>query len=372
MKIKVLIDLCLLDNLNTGLGQVSYNYGEAVSKAQADDLDITFLVPEEFVGKFGSQVSYIAVSKKYRYFPFLFPKFDIWHCISQRARYVPINFETKVIYTIHDVAFHVFQGAHRARTIRRTKRRIHEMDCISTISNYVADDIRQHFDLEGKNVEVIYNGVSQFDVSQGKKPSFIQSERRPYFFTIGQISIRKNFGVLLDMMKLMPEYDLFIAGENISEAALQMKAKIEAENIKNVFLPGTVTEEEKIWMYDHSQAFFFPSLFEGFGMPVIEAMQFGKPVFSSTFTSLKEIGKNFSFYWDHFEPEYMKTVVLDGISAFYAQPEKIEAQKEYASSFSYEKNVAAYFNLYRKLALGKKMKISFLTLLIRYFTMIVK
>ena len=371
MKTKVLIDLCLLNNLNTGLGQVSYNYGEAVSKAKADDLDITFLVPEEFVGKFGPQVSYIAVSKKYMYFPFLFPKFDIWHCISHRARYVPINFKTKVIFTIHDLVFHLRKGAHKKRTFHRTQRRINEMDCICTISNYVADDIRQHFDLRGKRIEVIYNGVKQFNVDQEKKPNFILSER-PYFFTIGQITGRKNFFVLLDMMKLMPEYDLYIAGENYSEAAVQMKTKIETENITNVFLPGTIMEEEKIWMYGHSQAFFFPSLFEGFGMPVIEAMSFGKPVFSSIFTSLKEIGKNFSFYWDNFEPESMKTVVMNGISAFYAHPEKIETQKEYAASFSYGKNVNAYLNLYRKLALTKKTKISFFTLFIRYLTMIIK
>ncbi|GHT77337.1 glycosyl transferase [Bacteroidia bacterium] len=368
MKTKVLIDLCLLDNLNTGLGQVSYSFGEALSKVQADDMDFTFLVPKTFAGKFGTQVSYLAVSKKYRYFPFLLPKFDVWHCISHRARYVPVDFKTKIIFTIHDLVFHLRQGVQRKRTIRRTQQRINEMDCICTISNYVAGDIRSHFDLKGKTIEVVYNGIQQMDANQEKRPDFIQPER-PYFFTIGQISERKNFGVLLDMMKLMPEYDLYIAGENFREAALQMKAKIEIEQITNVFLPGTVTEEEKNYLYNHSQAFFFPSLFEGFGMPVIEAMRLGKPVFSSTFTSLKEIGKTFSFYWENFEPKYMKTLVLNGLADFYTHPEKIEAQKQYASLFSYEKNVEAYLNIYRKVAKEKKKRNSLYTLFVRYFTM---
>lgn len=367
MKTKVLIDLSLLDNLNCGLGQVSYNYGKTLSKMQADDLDFTFLVPENFTGKFGSHISYFVISKKYRYLPFLLPKFDIWHCISQRTRYVPVSFKTQTVYTIHDLVFHLRHGSYKERTIRRTQQRIHDMNCICTISNYVADDIRQHFDLNGKDIKVIYNGIKQFDISKEKKPGFIRSER-PYFFAIGQITRRKNFGVLLDMMKLIPEYDLYIAGENFNEAALQIKAKIQDKNIENVFLPGTITEEEKIWMYNHCQAFFFPSLFEGFGIPVIEAMHFGKPVFSSMFTSLKEIGKDFSFYWENFEPEYMKMVVLNGLSVFHAHPEKIEAQKQYANSFTCEENAKAYIDIYRKLA-TEKTKVSFSNLFVRYITM---
>jgi glycosyltransferase involved in cell wall biosynthesis len=100
-------------------------------------------------------------------------------------------------------------------------------------------------------------------------------------------------------------------------------------------------------MYQHCEAFLFPSLLEGFGLPVIEAMQFGKPVFSSKETSLKEIGGDFAYFWDNFNPEEMKKLIDENLTQFYQNESLADKEKEYARSFSYEKHFEEYEALYK-------------------------
>jgi glycosyltransferase involved in cell wall biosynthesis len=80
-----------------------------------------------------------------------------------------------------------------------------------------------------------------------------------------------------------------------------------------VKLIGPATEEEKYWYYKNCEAFLFPSYAEGFGLPVIEAMYHGKPVFISDKTSLPEVGGDAAYYFRNFEPEYMQEVFKEGM-----------------------------------------------------------
>ena len=78
-------------------------------------------------------------------------------------------------------------------------------------------------------------------------------------------------------------------------------------------MPGEVSDGDRQWLYEHCEAFLFPSLAEGFGFPVLEAMQCGKPVFLSRATSLPEIGGDVACYFDSFEALAMKQVFCDGM-----------------------------------------------------------
>ena len=122
-----------------------------------------------------------------------------------------------------------------------------------------------------------------------------------------------------------------------------------------VVLTGSIEEEEKNYFYHHCSAFVFPSLYEGFGLPVIEAMLCGKPVFSSRCTSLPEIGGNMAFYWDNFDAEHMAHVFANGMHIYNSDEKAFsEALKEYASMFSWKQNAGTYLNLYESLAHGNK------------------
>ncbi|MDR0940609.1 MAG: glycosyltransferase family 4 protein [Bacteroidales bacterium] len=348
---KLLIDLSILKHPYCGLGQVATNYGnyfkEHFNNASQQEFEIILLVSKRMFGMFGTDVSYQRNGFLPKLFPFLLPRVDIWHAIHQRPSYKPFARSTKYIVTIHDYNFmyeKIPQKAHKY--LRKMQRDIDRANTIVAISEFAKHDIERFSDLRGKTVEVIYNGVERLDPDKARRPSVVENDK-PFFFTIGQVREKKNFHTLLDCMKLFPEKQLYIAGEAVSDYARKMQERIENENIHNVKMLGTISNEERIWFYKNCEAFLFPSLFEGFGLPVIEAMQFGKPVFSSQETSLKEIGGECAYFWNNFDPKYMKSVIDNNLEKFKNSPELQEKTIAYAHSFSYKKHFERYINLYK-------------------------
>lgn len=92
----------------------------------------------------------------------------------------------------------------------------------------------------------------------------------------------------------------------------------------------------------------FPSLAEGFGIPVIEAMNFGKPVFLSSLTSLPEIGGQAAYYFENFDIDHMREVFDAGMDD-YVENNRLETIKQHASFFSWDRCADEYYKIYRKL-----------------------
>jgi glycosyltransferase involved in cell wall biosynthesis len=112
-----------------------------------------------------------------------------------------------------------------------------------------------------------------------------------------------------------------------------------------VKLLGPVSAENKYWYLKNCSAFLFPSLAEGFGIPPIEAMHFGKPVFLSTKTSLPEIGGQYAYYFDDFNPENM-CKVFDAGMKHYSQTNPKSLIIRHADQFNWEKSAKAYRKVY--------------------------
>ena len=111
---------------------------------------------------------------------------------------------------------------------------------------------------------------------------------------------------------------------------------------------GPVPEEEKAWYLCNCLAFIHPSLAEGFGAPVVEAMSFGKPLFLSNRTSLPEIGGDIAFYFSSFEPDHMHQVFKEGMHQ-YTQKNMYEAIVRRGKEFDWEKNALKYLEVYKSL-----------------------
>lgn len=353
---KVLIDLTVLKHINCGLGQIAYNYaryfGENASKM---DFEIHLLLPKKYIGAFGDDIYYHNCSELVASFPkLLLPKFDIWHSMHQMCRMLPQYKSTTNILTIHDINFiYEKQGQSLYKHSHKFMRRMKRADRIFCISNFTKNDVLKHFPTD-KPLEVIYNGVEFGNVTNERKPDLPFPDYSKFLFSIGQIRWKKNFHVLLDAMKLMPEYNLVIAGEKGSDYADLIEKKIKTDKIRNVFLIGTVHDSEKIWLYNHCEAFVFPSLFEGFGLPVIEAMSYGKPVVSSDKTSLKEICSGHAFLLENFEGAHIADTIRKAIKAYGDDPQLSVSSESYARSYSYERHMEQYIQVYKSILEGEK------------------
>lgn len=348
---KILLDFYMLKYPNCGFGQIILNYARFFREEYVPqpNLEITLLVPPNYVGFCGDNVKYIKGNLLHRYFPFVFPHFDIWHSMDQRPRFIPINKKTIHIVTIHDFNYEYECRGRRLLYYRsKMNKLIEHVNYIVCISKFTRGELRKFYPQVNKPVYVIYNGVEDMTDKCQSVPCNVDCSK-PFVFTIGVVNEKKNFAVLLDVMKQLPQYNLYIAGDNSNVYAVKMQKRILAEHIDNVFLLGTISNEERVWLYKNCLAFVFPSLFEGFGLPVIEAMSLGKPVFSSSETSLKEIGDKYAYFWDNFEPDYMVKVINDGLSDFKRDKGKAQAEIEYAKSYSYKDNISSLFALYNSL-----------------------
>jgi len=348
---KIIIDLSMLKHINCGLGQVAFNYGEYFKQNYLGDgiSQIYLLLPKKMIGDFGPAVKYISSNWWHKIFPFLLPKCNVWHAIHQLSHFHPFYSDTKLILTIHDLNFLYEKNKSKSdRYLQKVQNEIDRADKIICISEFTKDETERFIKLNGKKIEVIYNGVEQFDSNIAKRPDFIIKDKS-FFFSIGQIKKKKNFHVLLPLMKMFPEKQLYIAGKSGTTYAAEIQSVIKKENISNVHLVGQITNEERVWLYKYCEAFLFPSLFEGFGLPVIEAMSFGKPVFTTEETSLKEIGGGLTYVWDNFDAVGMKSVLDKNLTLFYSSPLNATKNIDYAKTFSYEKHMIKYLEIYNEL-----------------------
>lgn len=347
-KKKVLIDLRDLRNPNCGFGQIAINYAKHFSALQLDDIRFVFLVPEKCDMDFGGNVEVVRFTKQMKKNQSLLPQVDLWHSVNQNQRVQRLEGDTRFVYTIHDLNWLREKGwASRLKHRWQIKRMIRKADALTCISKFVGEEIQQNFNLRATPLQVIYDAVERIDQKPQTKPSFATG--RPFFFAIGQIRRKKNFHLLVDVMKDFPDYDLYICGDDHFDWAKVIRDKIQASGLTNVRLTGKITDPERIWLYANCQAFLFPSQGEGFGLPAIEAMQFGKAVFVAPCTCLPEIAGGHAHVWHDLQPSTLVAGINDFLPHFYDRPDRVAAMKDYAFSFSYENHIQQYIDFYRKI-----------------------
>ena len=346
----VLIDLDRLKDLNSGLGQFALQFGKAISQLEENRLQFTFLVPKKFNGFFGSHVQYETISLKRRYFPSICRQYDVWHSIHQDSAFSRSSPNTPFLLTIHDLNFIFEKDPRNAnQRLQRLQNKVDQADVINVISDFTRETVRKHLSLSNKRLVVIHNGVEVKEFSSARRPQYVPKGK--LLLSIGVVQEKKNQKTLLEMMKHVPDtYSLVIAGNKNSIYAEELQGAIrEAKLEQRIVLPGTISDEEKYWFLTHCNALLFPSKFEGFGIPPIEAMRLGRPVFASNLSSIPEVCGDHAIYWERFEPSYMANILLDGLIRFESEPLRSELAITHSLQFSWNNKVQDYVQLYKQL-----------------------
>ncbi|RYY36228.1 MAG: glycosyltransferase family 1 protein [Sphingobacteriaceae bacterium] len=349
-KPKVLVTFDSMKYPNSGF----FYFGKSLGNCLLDEnnqFDFTYYLHHRAIYKFAKRVKIQYLSKLHK---FIFPsarKYNLVHFSDQYCRLRPQKVRGKKILTVHDINFvHESLPPRKvAKKTRRLTRHINTCDVVVAISNFVAEDIVKHIPSAQGKIRVIYNGADKLAVDDNHTPAYKPS--RPFIFTIGHVAPKKNFAVLPALLH-NNDYELVIAGIETSykEEIISEAKKWNCED--RVKITGPVSDADKAWYYKHCLTFAFPSIAEGFGLPVIEAMHFGKPVFLSTHTSLPEVGGDAAFYFDSFDGEAMQKVFDDGMTKYNTTPNIQSAIVAHAEKFNWNATARQYLTLYSELLKG--------------------
>jgi glycosyltransferase involved in cell wall biosynthesis len=339
-----------MPTLHEGLGEFGVQIGRRmVARAAAlraeHGVQLHFYVSEERHGLFGDGVEYLPVRRAHRLLHVAGRRYDLWHTLNQHVAYRPPLGTRHRLLTVHDLNFvYVKRGASFARHAWVARRRVGRADRVVAITHHVAGDVRRHTRFAGP-IDVIHNGARNLVAD----PQESVAGLRPgsFLFHLSRMTPSKNVAALLDLAAAWPEQRLVLAGP-ASPPVAAVAAEIGARGLANVTVLTDVSDAQKAWLYASCAGFLFPSLTEGFGLPPIEAMHFGKPVFLSRRTSLPEVGGDAAHYFDDFEPASMRRVVQAGLAGADA-PARVAAVKAHAAQFDWDRCAAAYLALYRRL-----------------------
>lgn len=349
---KIVFDCERMKYDNTGLYHYCLNLGEHLIKNLDHSAEqLTFFSPPTAASAFGQTERYLSQNSLQKFFMPGLKDFAIWHCTYQSSDYVPRrNRRIKVILTIHDLNFlHEDKtDSKRQRNLRHLQANIDRSDAIVCISEFCKNDVLTHCKLGSKPIFVIHNGTNTLKQARLQTSSY--RPERPFLFSLGVICRKKNFHVLLPLLEQNQHMELLIAGRPDDTDYLQFihRSAKQLHVEDNLRMLGNISEAEKSWYYNNCYAFALPSIAEGFGLPVTEAMSVGKPVFLSDRTALPEIGKDVAFYFRDFNARNMQRVFTNGMRQY--EQERMEGLiREHSESFCWNKAAKEYINVYRSL-----------------------
>jgi glycosyltransferase involved in cell wall biosynthesis len=193
------------------------------------------------------------------------------------------------------------------------KRSVKQAAAILSVSEFTARELRERLDVPAEKITVAHLGIDVDWPDTAQPHSEIDGV--PYLLYVGNVKPNKNLGLLLRafarVSDLLP-YRLLLAGRmegfgTGDQAAIQQAKKMG----DRVRFTGMVPDKDLISLYAGASALVFPSLYEGFGLPLLEAMRFGCPVLCSTAASLPEVAGDAALYFDpHSEQELADSLLM--------------------------------------------------------------
>lgn len=171
---------------------------------------------------------------------------------------------------------------------------------IITVSEFSKNEIIKYYRVPSEKINVIYNGWQHMDRIQRDESVLtkLKIKADEYILGVSSMNPNKNFKYILGLAKLHPEYKFVIVGKKNNNIFKDGSV----EELKNLTWAGYVTDEELKSLYANAKAFVFPSFYEGFGIPPLEAIACGcKNIFVSNTSCLPEIFENTSSYINPFK-----------------------------------------------------------------------
>lgn len=232
------------------------------------------------------------------------------------ANFLPWIYPEKTIATIHGVEYEYCPEAYSKSQLfylrNGTKNVLKKAYKIIAISETTKNDLIKFYGADPKKIHVIYHGVNPQIIRQRKYPPVDEK----YILYIGRLEKKKNIENIVKAFNLfkdnhkMPYKLILVGGEG--HGFFDIKSLIEDSPWKNDILQtGYISAEEKDSFFRHADMFIFPSFYEGFGMPVLEAQSREVPVITSNVSALPEVAGEGALFVDPNDPEEMSKKIFE-------------------------------------------------------------
>lgn len=293
-------------------------------------------------------------------------RFDVFHSTYARMPMVIRRRRRPVVMTVHDLTPLMLPPGLTSRQqvgiTTRILRSIAPSDWVACVSEHTRRDFLGFSGHPEDRAVVIPNGVDHGVFFPVQDPAVLDAARtrfdigrRPFVLTLSSLSRHKNLSLLAEawpaVQRRCPDALLVVAGGSAADRG-EIVALFEGRgDISSIRFPGFVSDEEFRRLASSCQAFLFPSLYEGFGLPVLEAMACGAPVICSNVASLPEVAGSAAVLVDPRDAAAWAGPIARAVeSPLREAPDAGSLAR--ARSFSWEACAERYASLYRRLAAG--------------------
>lgn len=273
-------------------------------------------------------------------------KYDVFH---------PTNFDTyciaplglrPMVITYHDTNFLTAKNYNR-RMAREQALSLSRADHIIAVSEHTRRDLLSYFDLNPDKVSVIHHGVSRL---QEREFAHIKPLGYPYILYVGLRHSFKNFTAFVKAFSLIAsrfsEVDVVCTREKFSTEELSLFRRLGIENRMHYIVADEATLAR---LYTDAQLFVFPSQYEGFGMPILEAMSYGCPCALAAASCFPEIAENAAIYFPPDDIGSMADAIELLLGSAAIRKKYSQLGTEHASKFSWERCAKQHMNIYSSL-----------------------
>lgn len=274
---------------------------------------------------------------------------------------LPVAMRTPSVVTVHDLAFLRYPGhipaSRRAWLIGAIRHSARAARRVIAVSQHTADDLVAWLNIDPVKISVIplavSAGVRRITGSELRVFRLKYDLERPYILAVGTLEPRKNLPMLLRAFAAIKEripHRLVLVGPEgwLNDELYQTIGDLDLGD--RLTITGFVTDEVLGGWYSAADLVVFPSFYEGFGLPMLEAMSCGAPVLASQTSALPEVGQEAAMYIEPTEQDEWSEAMVSLLSDESARSRLSEAGLERARAFSWEESARSTWQVYREAA----------------------
>lgn len=277
----------------------------------------------------------------------------------------PIWYKKPLLVTIHDLTLHCFPDKRYEPRLSVKKllqiaayrflfaQAVGSASHIITVSNHTKHDLLSHYSLSEKKISTMYEGVPE-EFQRPSKEKIDEVKRKfainvPYFSYAGSFRSHKNLLHLFQAFKEIENCQLVIIGKKSQEYP-EIFSEIDRLGIKDrVIMTDYVSDADLMALVSGSTAFVFPSLYEGFGLPPLEAMQLQVPVIASQAASIPEVCGDGALYFDPRSPLDIAKAMKQVLSNENLRHDLIQKGLENVKKYSFKTMTQQTIDIYNKI-----------------------